>query len=122
LTGDLPIEVPFRILLATRIPLVDGQADAAGLEGPDDLGIAEGRRTVDDDVVSATSERISVHGPDEEGLAFAGRLILGLQERDFPRDVAPQLRCRRPERVVKLVEIGFRESLLGAQEPGQEER
>ena len=55
LAGDLSVELPFIVLLTPLKGLVDGDRNESGLEQLDDFRIGEGRRTVDDSVVSRTA-------------------------------------------------------------------
>jgi len=79
LAGKLAVEVAFIVLLATVISLIDGNGDEPRLEQFDDFRIGEGRRTVDDSVVSRTAQWVPIHGPNEDRFFLLSRYLPGFQ-------------------------------------------
>ncbi|MFM2093192.1 MAG: hypothetical protein RIS70_316 [Planctomycetota bacterium] len=108
LPGDLAVEVTFVVFLAALVGLVDGDGNKAGFQEFDDVRIGEGRRTVDDSVVSRTAQRMAVHRPDEERFLLLRRLLACLQQRDSPGNAPPRRLQVRPQFGMKLLKLLLR--------------
>ena len=79
MTGDLSIEFALRVFLSALVRLVDCDGYEPCLEQFDNVGLGEGRLTVEYTVVSGAAQRMAVHRPNEDGLFLFNRSALGVQ-------------------------------------------
>src|SRR5262249_52676311 len=86
LGANFPEEI---LLTSVRHIPIDRGGNEPRFEKLDNLRIVEGRRTVDDAVVSDTGQRVAGHGPEEDRFLLPSRQPLRFQERQLPRDGPP---------------------------------
>jgi hypothetical protein len=79
LPGNQPIEVTLGITLAPLISLIQRHRNDLRLQQGNDPRPGKSRRTVEHAIVSSASQRMTIHGPDEDRSTVLRRLPLGVQ-------------------------------------------
>src|SRR5262249_52996708 len=94
LADELAGEFSLGVLAPAGAVVGDADAHEVLAEQLYHLRIVESRRTEGHNVVSATPERLAAGHPYEERLLLPRGLLPAFQDRDLPRDRAPQLVLR----------------------------
>src|SRR5262245_42062579 len=87
---DLAGKVSLGVFAPSRAVMSNADADEPAAEQFHDAGVVEGRRTEGHDVVSAAAKRLAAGNPHEDRLALLGGQFPPLNDRDLPRDRAPE--------------------------------